>query len=169
MKKLLILGWASARNQEYVRQLSEYAVWQGFTSYAFEYDHWSTWETQLDRECEIEKLKALSLKDVDLVIAKSMGTGLVAQLLNDRLDSENVKVLFLWVPLRVSKELWFEVYYKTIQNLTIVQNEFDPTGSYQMISDYFSSHHKVDVVCVKEKTSHDYWDFEDYLSLLLEK
>jgi len=40
-------------------------------------------ESELDRDVEIDKLKKLDLRKYDIIIAKSMGTGLIAQLLGE--------------------------------------------------------------------------------------
>jgi hypothetical protein len=52
-------------------------------------------------------------------------------------------------------------------DITIFQNEWDPTGSWQMISDYFLSSKNIKVICVKGNETHNYEDFDLYTQLLL--
>lgn len=165
MKKLLILGGSSVRNKEFVEWLYNVAVWQAYLPTAFSYDHRESGENELDREREIQKLHTLDLKWFDVVVAKSMGTGLIAQLYWEWLFSKSIKVVFLWVPLRVAQELKFDEYYNNLKNITIIQNEFDPTGSYQIISDYFLWHENMFIKCVDWNMSHSYEDYDYYLSL----
>lgn len=167
MKKLLILGGSSVRNREFVEWFYNVAVWHAYLPTAFSYDHRESGENELDREREIQKLHTLDLKWFDAVVAKSMGTGLIAQLLQGWLFSKSVRVLFLWVPLRVAQELKFSEYYDNLKGIAIIQNEFDPTGSYQMISDYFLSHESIIVKCIEGDISHSYDDFESYLSIIV--
>ncbi len=77
--------------------------------------------------------------------------------------------------MRVAKELDFDRYYDNLAfgpaglkgDITIFQNEWDPTGSWQMISDYFLSSKNIKVICVKGNETHNYEDFDLYTQLLL--
>lgn len=166
MKTILILGWASVRNKEFVIWYVEYAEIQWYSPTWIYYDHRDSGESELDREKEIDNLKMLNLSSYDYIIAKSMWTGLIAQLLWEWLLSDSVKLVFLWVPLRVANELEFMDNYNNLKYTTIIQNEFDPTGSYEMVSDYFLSHKDVEVVCVEGNSSHNYDDYTLYLSCI---
>lgn len=167
MTYILILGWASARNKDFVAWLVECAEFQWYLPTGYMYDHRMSNESELDRDVEIDKLKKLDLRKYDVIIAKSMGTGLIAQLLGEWCFRDDVKVIFLWVPLRVAQELEFVNNYNNLKKAIIIQNEFDPTGSYQMCSDYFLSLKDVEVKCVIGNVSHSYEDFEQYLSLIV--
>lgn len=166
MKNILILGGSSVRNKDHVDHLVHYVQWWWYSPTRFYYDHRNSGESELDREKEIDNLKMLDLSSYDCIIAKSMWTGLIAQLLWEWLLSDSVKLVFLWVPLRVANELEFVDNYNNLKCTTIIQNEFDPTGSYEMVSDYFMFYKGVEVVCVKGNSSHNYDEYEYYLSLI---
>lgn len=166
MTNILILGWASVRNKDFVAWLTEYTEAQWYSLTWFYYDHRKNNESELDRDLEINKLKKLDLKKYDVIIAKSMWSGLIAELLGEWCFRDDVKVIFLWVPLRVAQELEFVNNYNNLKKAIIIQNEFDPTGSYQMCSDYFLSFKDVEVKCVIGNVSHSYEEYEEYLSLI---
>lgn len=172
MKKLLILGWESVRNQQFVEDGVHFFNQHGFEVTGVFYDHRSDGTTGLDWEIESSKLQQLHLDEYDIVIAKSMGSGLTSQLIQEWMFHNDTKVLLLGVPLKVAMELWFIQYYNEIwnnliQNITIIQNEFDPTGSYQMVSDYFSSNPKVHVECIKDNETHVYVDYDLYFQTIV--
>jgi len=67
----------------------------------------------------------------------------------------------------VAQELEFVNNYNNLKKAIFIQNEFDPTGSYQMCSDYFLLFKDVEVKCVIGNVSHSYEDLEQYLSLIV--
>lgn len=168
MRQLLILGGQSAKNHQFVLDLAVYFEKQWLFVTPFIYDHRTSGENEIDWELEIEKLRQLPLASFDMVIAKSIGTGLLAQVYQEWLLSSDVKIVLLWLPLRVARELDFDRYYDNLNgNIAIVQNEYDPTGSYQMLSGYFLSSERVKVVCVNGNETHNYEDFDFYVQLLV--
>jgi len=168
MKKILILGWQSKMNHDFVLQAAELFEKNDMKVMPFVYSHWLSNENELDRELEMYKLKKLDLHEFDMVFAKSMWSWLAAQLLQEWLFNNDVRVLILWLPLRVAKELEFDKYYNNLKwDITIIQNEFDLTGSWQMLSDYFESYQSIKIVNVSWNDTHSYEDFDLYIQLLV--
>lgn len=130
------------------------------------YNHWVLQDPELiDKEWELDKLNKLPLESYDVVIAKSMGSGLVCKLLQDgRIKAD--KIILFGLPLKLAEKLGMVGWFDNLKSHVIIfQNEFDPVGSYSEVSDYLiSTGNKV--VCIPWNDTHSYTDFELYYSHL---
>lgn len=108
---------------------------------------WNHWDAEEDREDDYRRVvKLLQSSPTARVFAKSYGGALVMRALSEYLVAADITILGA-LP-QVFDELDVE---RVDQAVSIIQNEFDPHGSYEAVASVFS-----DVTCVRGNKTHDY-------------
>jgi len=104
------------------------------------------------------------------VVSKSIGT-LVTTILFSRQRDKFVKAVLCGIPLNSLSEKW-KSEYKTLQQVrekevSVIQNEFDPTGSFELVSKFIEKINPDLFVLKKDGVdTHDYFYISDIKKLL---
>ena len=139
--------------------------------HAVHYRHWQTGAPEVDESYEIEALRSLSMDMSDSVIlAKSVGTVIASRAISeDILRPRNTVFLGLPITNPLFSTSLEEYGLQNITPLTIVQNTNDPYGSFAVVQAFMAKIGATQATLVETPgQTHDYEDYEQYSSLLLE-
>ena len=164
---VLLLPGNSPRHKEWVERL-KIALDPHFDSVkSQQYRHWETGDNWADIDYEINVAKdAVNDLSPYILIGKSIGTAIVSKgIVKGLLHPE--KIILLGVPINggVSKDdlqNWFEQIKLPI---VIVQNTFDPYGSFAEVKSLFEKISSITFVELPGST-HDYDDFDEIARLI---
>jgi predicted alpha/beta-hydrolase family hydrolase len=163
---LILLPGKSARNQEWLLDV-EAALELSFDKTArVSYSHWTREEADpaIDLELEAQKLgKVADSMEPYAIFAKSAGTMVTAKAISEGLIKPKW-CLFAGLPIFMISEYKLPAD-QWIANMdmpaTLVQNERDPYGNYDKVSQYvhqLNSH--IRLVSVEGRVTHSYEDYD---------
>ena len=141
--KILFFAGSSARNQALIEQAK--TKYQDVIAV-----RWNHWDGQEDREDDYKRvIQALKAHPDARVIAKSYGGALVMRALsNHKIRNTDITILGA-LPTALKQE---DIDTKNVsQRVQVIQNEYDPHGSYQEVKKYLSNVH-----CIKGNDTHTY-------------
>ena len=167
---ILILGGNSPRHQQWVRDMAAALAPHYDEVRALDYRHWQTGETLADIDHEITAAGEL-VHDWDdyVVVAKSVGT-VIATLAHARGALHASRYLLLGIPYDgiAGQTPEFDSALQTLTSLAVVQNQFDPYGSADMVRQRLDALGlaSLELVEVPAVTTHDYTDTAQMRELL---
>lgn len=165
---ILLLGGNHPNHKAWLRQCAAALEQAGHTVALHDYDHWRTGAPDTDIELELERLRATTRRLTDYTImAKSVGTVIAARGVAQGI-LRPTQCLFLGVPLDgvAGQTPGFAAELGMLPSVTIVQNQFDPFGSAEVIKAFTAQMPNIRLLSVPDVATHDYHDFGFYASLL---
>lgn len=133
---LIILAGNSLDNKDWSANLKLLLTNSYDTIYRHDYLHWQSQQSFIDFDYELTAIKNINNKLLNYgIISKSVGTILALQAINQQILKPKW-LLFLGLPLNiVSKNNYpLQTWLTNISiPTTLIQNEYDPVGSYQEI------------------------------------
>ncbi len=159
----LLLSGNSLRNKDWIHQLDSQVAPLFGKTLVHEYLHWQTGQPLIDLDAELKLLEP-NLPELGeyVIIAKSAGSVLALKGINQRLLSP-AKCFFMGLPLAYINEQilpagqWLAACQMPVM---IIQNSFDPVGSYQAAKDYLLE--SAASQCQLIEVAGDSHDYEDY-------
>lgn len=141
--KVIVLPGYSLGNREFLQNMRA-GLQNDFEVMAVEWQHWSDNKTKI--EDEMDRVRETIGNEEVYVVAKSIGTWVAAQLLA-------LKYVFCGIPVNDLSKSEKQVY-KAIdhENLLVIQNEFDPHGSWDQVRKFL----KRDNVIKQDRNDHTY-------------
>lgn len=169
MKNLLVLAGGSKRNEAWGIACAEYFKDDFDMTYFIHYDHWSTGESNIDWEAEIEKIAATFLSsddsDVFYVYAKSIGSILTLKAIEEGVIAPK-QCVFFGMPLDVVADSVFKDDGSLLTDFTVptlaFHNIADPTAEYNYVKEKLNIHNNSITLQPLEGNTHDYLDFPAY-------
>ena len=157
----LILGGQSPRHQVWVRQVAE-SLQPYFQVVTFlDYRHWQD-DSEPDVAYEMEQASKLAATLGEYVIvAKSLGTVITTRAVEKQMLNP-AQCVFLGFPLEVVNKTYQDIAAKlaSLPATTVVQNTYDPTGSFELVEAYVKMHGNRRVNCLETPgDTHNYIDF----------
>lgn len=160
---IFILGGNSAHNKEWAYNLQKALVSLADTVTVHEYAHWSNGEQFIDLDAELKALATIfPTTDEYIFVAKSMGSVLATMGMYQKLFKPAACIM-LGVPLQVieSQQIPFTDWLSTVTcNLTYVQNDHDPLGSFVAVKAYLHDIVTDAQLHMLPGETHDYTDFD---------
>lgn len=160
-----MLSGNSLSNRTWIKKVREVVADLFEEIKILDYDHWSSGRELIDFDLERKTLPDLVEEWGDyLVFAKSVGTLLtLAGTADGALQPK--AALFCGFPKTFSERVGFAgmdaAWSKVNYRIMILQNEFDPAGNYEEVSNYVRGTGKdIEVVKIQGDT-HDYKDYAD--------
>lgn len=168
--KLIILPGFSIRNKQWAEECCNFFL-DRYEVIVHEWLHWESGNNgDFKIETESQKLYKLVGKENVYMIAKSIGTYVSMNLLNN--DVVPVKLILCGIPSDWLKENRFDqAVYKKIstldpEKLIVFQNSDDPYAKYDEIDAMISSLNPDIRVIEKKSDTHEYYYFEDFKEFL---
>ncbi len=167
--KVIVLPGNSLKNRDWAIQVADFLKPE-FETKIIEWEHWKTGvEAGLDPKVEISKVSAAVGNDRVHIIAKSIGTWIIAQMLPDFKDKID-KMVFVGVPVSdlsgSDKESYQVMADFPADKLLIIQNEHDNHGSPDQVSQFLSGINPQIKVEVRPRSDHDYPYLEEFKNFL---
>lgn len=136
-----------------------------------EYSHWDSGEAFIDYDKEIEKLVQHAQQNEPFVIfAKSAGAVLALRAIEKK-KIEPKAVIISGLPLNLIKDEHIPVghwLHSTKIPITIIQNDQDPVGSYEQLSEFIRPLNNIDIAVVSYPgNTHNYNDLDHIRGILL--
>lgn len=133
MSSLFLLGWNSIHNQSWIKKVEQQLKSFFDETTVHKYQHWLSWEGDMDIEKEMNLVYSKIKDQKDLVIfAKSLWTIISMKIMIDKWFIPK-KCIFVWLPLWYIKNMWFPLksYLSKITcPILFIQNKEDPAGGY---------------------------------------
>ena len=164
--KTIILPGFSLKNKDWA-----YAAKYNLPEIEIMVHEWFHWITESDSDFSIEQeVSRLNIKEPINIIAKSIGTLIVVNMLKQNKENKINKIIFNGIPLNDLKEEDFEVY-KVLKDFDLdktlfIQNEEDIHGNHKEVSEFLKKINPKVKVISKPGDTHEYpyWDeFRDFL------
>ena len=157
MKNILILGGHSKNNILWVKEM-EKLFSNDYNVNIIKYDHWNSNE-EINFETELSKIS--NIKDIDIVLAKSIGILVTIKAIKQNIIKPE-KIIFMGYPLEALKADNIDVKDDIIDvnnnNITLIQQTNDPQGSFEEIKKIFND--KISVVEINGN-NHFYDDYQN--------
>lgn len=136
--------------------------------------YWKHWDgkTKFDPEIEAEEITEEIIGDKTNILAKSLGTYVLAILINKKKVSIN-KIVLCGIPLGDLEVGDLETYKSAFSNfnpekIICFQNSDDPHGNYQKVKEFLKKINPKIKLISKEATDHNYPYYQDFLAFLAE-
>jgi len=167
---ILYLPGFSLKNKDELKSISAALISDGNEVISHEWRHWADGTAPWDVPIEISLIKEkMNNQQIDLVIAKSLGTYVAANILWEKLIDPG-KIIFLGVPVcdlsEDEKELMQLVIRRVKDKITFVHNSLDPKGTIEDLN--FMLLNIDHDIRIKESDTHQYDYPEDILSIINE-
>lgn len=156
---VVILWWLSLRNIARTERLEQYFLDKAKTVKRLYYAHRAAEHESMDIRHEADELYKIlsSYREADkiVIVAKSAGCIVALSALEHypALYGLNMRYVFMWFPLGMSSShASFADRFPTLQ-WYLLQNEFDPVGTYEDVRDAFEGS-LFETVCLPWNTHH---------------
>lgn len=159
---ILLLAGNSEKNQEWIHGIALNVSDLFDNTKSHQYAHWSTSEESMDIEYESQRVSSelQQWKRAEYVVfAKSAGC-IVALKAIMAIGQHPAGCVFTGLPMRMIEKVQYPVR-SWLQSasfpITIIQNEHDPLGSFEEVSDYIQKHNNPLIHILKsDGNTHDY-------------
>lgn len=159
---LLIFSGNSLRNRDYAFKIEANLKDLFGSTHIQDYQHWATGQEWIDLPHELETLKATKPSGKYGVFAKSIGTVLTVQAIQQGIIAPKF-LLLCGIPLGyIVKD--FPEFGKILASYNIptviIQNDEDPVGSSKEVHEYLNNYPKNHAFTTTKGTTHGYEDYE---------
>ncbi len=159
---LLLLSGASVRNKKWIEEVEDSCKSHFDKTYVQNYQHWENQEIDFSLEIELNELQKLELThEAYVIFAKSAGSILACSAISQGILHPE-RCIFAGFPLEMVKNfnLPADTWLSSIKNpITVLQNEFDPLGSYTEVASYITNVKNTNIkICKLPGNTHDYKD-----------
>lgn len=161
----ILLSGNSLKNRDWIYDARQRLAELFDDTYIHDYNHWVTKEPWIDIKYELKALENHRVAEPYCIFAKSIGTVLAIQAIEQKIIQPKF-ALFNGIPLNYINDNYEEfgdLLSKSDVPITIVQNDLDPVGSYEQVSDFISRHcHENPLVTLEagDGNTHDYLDYD---------
>lgn len=165
---ILYLPGFSIKNKEESTTIYDSLLKNGYHIMAYEWSHWSDPQITFNVDNELLKIQEL-IKDeeVDIVIAKSIGTYVTARLIWDK-SIDPKKIILLGVPfndLDADEQELMQIALRRVQDkLIFIHNTKDPHGGVEELNRFILALNNN--LILKDSDTHEYPYTDDILSLI---
>lgn len=168
---LLLLSGASVRNKKWIEEVEDSCKSHFDKTYVQNYQHWDNQEMDFSLEIELNELRKLSfVNESYIVFAKSAGSILACSAISQGMLHPN-RCIFAGFPLEMVKNynLPADAWLSSVKNpMILLQNEFDPLGSYIEVASYITKVNNANITIHKlPGNTHDYKDIPKLKEFLI--
>ena len=165
--KIIYLPGFSARNKEAAAELKSEFKKEGFELNVIHWDHWQSGKSSFNFGNERGKVLKACGQDECVIIAKSVGTRLIASMIA-RDENLHIKYLVLMgVPSQ--NRIYTDMLAKyPVKKLLVIQNDKDPYQSYAELKRFFHGEN-VDIEIIRGDRSDHSYPFADIITDKIKK
>ena len=169
MKVIVLPGW-TAKNKKWKDEVCGFLNAKGLEAIGIDWKHWGLGSDQMDFGYELKRLANLVSQNPNCsIVAKSIGTVLIAATLNDR-KLQVHKLVLCGVPIKTSdqegKKYLGELTKVNSSKIKIFQNYQDPYGSVTDLKSFFQGSSLKDNIMEMNRGDHEYPYFDEILAFL---